>query len=175
MNPFKRSIISFTFILLQLGKHLEHDKKYTTNPQKQEIPSTKFATSSPQTPRYLDMYLTISKFGKKKNWNIHIPSKSKISENNNLLKVILLLAEDVELNPGPTCRSRTTGMNDLQMSSSYHTCGMCSKFVRKTEKAKQRNDCGKWIHLRLQNVCTVAKQYGQMVLSKLYITLWSML
>ena len=85
MNPSRSliTIILFTITLLQLGKHLECDENYTTNPHKQEIPSTAFSTPETHTPRYVDMYINISKFGKKKNWNLLIPSRK--ADNSNLI------------------------------------------------------------------------------------------
>ena len=66
------------------------------------------------------------------------------------IAMLLVISGDIEMNPGHK------GQKNL--------CGMCSKLVRKNDRAVKCNDCENWIHTRCANI-TVA-QYEEMKTSK---------
>lgn len=85
-------------------------------------------TSNLQITKSVIFYLNISRTVLKKQWNLYIP-QLKIQTRTNLL---LILAGDIELNPGPR----------------NNKCGSCHKIVRFSDKAIKCDDCGHWIHNR---------------------------
>lgn len=113
------------------------------------IPSKAVSENILLPPYSLLLDDNLTKITSNENLKIFVLHKFKISHSKKCAGILLLLAGDINPNPGP------------QSQRNANTCPACFRTVAKNHRAVECDQCKKWLHIKCDNISV--KSYNSML------------